>query len=108
MLDERARRGDEVNDLLETVKAYARQETIEPIRGGAKAAALGVAGVLFLGIGIIIILVATLRLLQTETTAFRGEWMALLPYLITFLAALACISVSLVFIRRSELDRGRR
>ena len=52
---ERSRASDDVGDVLDTVKAYAKQETIDPLKGGAKAAALGVAGSVFLGVGLIIV-----------------------------------------------------
>jgi hypothetical protein len=106
MLDERERRKDEVSDLLDTVTAYAKQETLGPLKGGVKAGALGLAGAISLGVGLIIILVAVLRLLQTETTAFHGEWMSVLPYVIVFFAALVCIAVSLAFIKRIDFERG--
>jgi hypothetical protein len=106
MLDEKERRKDEVSDLLDTVTAYAKQETLGPLKGGLKAGVLGLAGAITLGIGLIIILVAVLRLLQTETTAFEGKWMSALPYLIVFVAALACIATALAFIKRIEFEQG--
>ncbi len=106
MLDERERRKDEVGDLVDTVKAYALQETVGPLKGGVKAGALGVAGAISLGIGLIIILVALLRVLQTETTAFHGKWMSAVPYVITLAAALACIATALAFIKRIDFEEG--
>jgi uncharacterized membrane protein YidH (DUF202 family) len=108
VLDERTRRGDEVSDLLDTVKAYAKQETVEPLKGGVQAVAYGLGGVLCLGIGLVIILVGLLRLLQTETTAFRGEFMSVLPYLIVFAVALVAIVIALSLIKKVEFDRGER
>jgi uncharacterized membrane protein YidH (DUF202 family) len=108
MLDERTRRTDEVSDLLDTVKAYAKQETVEPLKGGLKAVALGLAGVLCLGVGIVVILVGVLRLLQTETTAFRGDFMSVLPYLIVFAIAVVAIGIALALINRVEFDRRER
>jgi hypothetical protein len=103
VLDEKTRRTDEVSDLLDTVKEYAKQETVGPLKGGVKAMALGLAGVFSLGIGVIILLVGVLRLLQEETDAFHGELMSVLPYLIVFVLAVALIVIALALIRRVEM-----
>ena len=102
MLDEKTRRSDEVGDLLDTVKTYAVQETVGPLKGGFKAMALGLAGVFCLGLGIIIMLVGILRVLQTETDAFHGDLMSVLPYLIVFVVALATIAIALALIKRID------
>jgi hypothetical protein len=104
--DEKGRRSAEVGDLLDTVKAYATQETVGPLQAGAKAMALGVAGVFFVGFGIIILQVALLRLLQTETSAFDGDLMSVVPYLIVFVVDLICIAVTLWFMRKGETKPG--
>jgi uncharacterized membrane protein len=108
MLDERTRRADEVSDLLDTVKTYARQETVGPLKGVGRSVGFGVAGALSLGVGIIIVIVAVLRLLQTETSAFHGDLMSVLPYLIVFVVAVALIVASLALIKRVDLDRQQR
>jgi len=102
MLDEKARRSDEVSDLFDTVKTYAVQETVGPLKGGFKAMVLGLAGVFCLGLGIIFILIAILRVLQTETDAFRGDLMSVLPYLIVLTVALAAIALAVLLIRRID------
>jgi hypothetical protein len=102
MLDEKARRSDEVSDLLDTVKTYAVQETVGPLKGGFKAMALGLAGVFCLGLGSIIMLVGILRLLQTETDAFHGDLMSVLPYLIVLAAALVAVVLALALIKRID------
>jgi hypothetical protein len=97
--DEKARRSAEVSDLLDTVKAYATQETIGPLKVGAKAAGLGLAGVFLLGFGIIILEVALLRVLQTETTAFEGDLMSAVPYVIVLVVTLVCIAIAVWLIK---------
>jgi hypothetical protein len=108
MLDERTRRSDEVSDLLGTVKTYAVQETVGPLKGGFKAMVLGLAGVFCLGLGIIFILIAILRVLQTETDAFHGDLMSVLPYLIVLAVAVATIVVALVLIKRIDMSPKER
>jgi Putative Actinobacterial Holin-X, holin superfamily III len=103
MLDEKTRRTDEVSDLLDTVKTYAVQETVGPLKGGVKAMALGLAGVFCLGLGIIFILIAILRVLQTETDAFHGDLMSVLPYLIVLTVAVAAILLAIALIKRIDM-----
>lgn len=77
-----------LSELWELVRAYVRQETLDPIKGVGKWVAFGVAGALLVGMGVVFLAVAVLRILQTETdTTFTGNW-SWAPYLIVF-AALA-------------------
>jgi cell shape-determining protein MreD len=54
----------------------------------------GIAGSLAIAIGSVVLLVALLRLLQTETGAFHGN-LSWVPYLIVLVLALAIIALSL-------------
>lgn len=73
----------EVQDLSQLLLAYVRQETIEPIKGIGRFLAFGLAGSLLLGLGLVMVMLALLRFLQTETGgAFDGH-LSWLPYLIT-------------------------
>jgi hypothetical protein len=56
----------------EKARRSATQETIGPLKGGAKAAGLGLAGVFLLGFGIIILEVALLRVLQRRPLRSRA------------------------------------
>ncbi|MGH9181892.1 MAG: hypothetical protein ACRDY5_09275 [Acidimicrobiales bacterium] len=77
----------EIKDLVDLVVAYARQETIEPLKGLARFAAFGLAGSLALSLGLVLLLLGGLRALQTETgTTFSGRW-SWAPYLLTVVAA---------------------
>lgn len=74
-------------DLVQLVIAYARQETIDPIKGLGRFLAFGMAGALAGSVGLVLLLLGTLRLLQTETgSAFDGRrtW---IPYLLVVLVA---------------------
>jgi hypothetical protein len=75
------------SELFELTKSYARQETIDPLKGIGRYLALGVAGALALGIGVILLMLAGLRALQTETgSTFTGNW-SWLPYVIVLVVA---------------------
>jgi predicted cobalt transporter CbtA len=70
-------------ELYDLVRAYAKQETLEPIKGLGRYAAFGVVGSVLIGIGVILLAVGVLRVLQTETgDTFDGAW-SWAPYLLT-------------------------
>lgn len=70
-------------ELKDLVVTYAKQETIEPIKGLGRFIAFGVAGSLLLANGLLLLILAILRVLQTELdTTFDGNW-SFAPYLIT-------------------------
>jgi predicted cobalt transporter CbtA len=82
-------------ELWELSTDYAKQETIDPLKGLGRFIAYGVAGALALGIGVILLLLAGLRALQTETnTTFTGTW-SFAPYLIVVAAGLVLIALAL-------------
>jgi hypothetical protein len=78
-----------VLELRDLIVAYARQETINPIKSLGRYILFGLAGALLLGLGVVLLGVGVLRLLQTETgSTFRGDW-SWAPYGIVFVALLA-------------------
>ena len=77
----------QVAELWDLVRAYAKQETVEPIKGLGRYAAFGVGGSVLLSVGLVLLTVGGLRALQTETgTTFEGNW-SWAPYLIALVAA---------------------
>ena len=85
------------------VRDYARQETIQPLKGLGRFLAFGVAGSVLVGIGVTLLFLAGLRALQTETgETFTGNW-SWAPYLIVTVAAalVAGLAVRAISNRRS-------
>ena len=81
------------SELWELSTAYAKQETIDPLKGLGRFLGYGVGGALLFGIGSILLLLAGLRALQTETdTTFTGN-LSFVPYLIVVAAALLLIGL---------------
>ena len=103
MLGTERSRGDDVSQLLDTVKAYAKQETLGPLKGVGRIIGLGLAGVICLGVGTVILLVALLRVLQTETSAFEGNW-SFVPYLIALVIAALVIALALSRIKKVDIE----
>ena len=81
-------------DVWELLVAYAKQETVEPLRGLQRWVAAGAGASLLIATGVSLLLLACLRALQTETgTTFTGNW-SWAPYLITLVGAALVIGVS--------------
>ena len=98
-------------ELWQLVVAYFKQETIEPLKGLIRFVAVGAGAMFCVGIGSVLVLLAGLRALQTETgDAFDGNW-SVLPYVIVFFAALLIAVLAGRAIgaekRRSERASGR-
>ena len=93
-------------ELKDLVVTYAKQETIEPIKGLGRFIAFGVAGSLLLANGLLLLALALLRLLQTELAdTFDGNW-SFAPYLITliFCAVLAGLAARAIGAAKNRKD----
>jgi Putative Actinobacterial Holin-X, holin superfamily III len=74
-------------ELWELSLAYAKQETVDPLKGLGRFLGYGVGGALLYGLGSVLLLLSLLRALQTETdTTFTGN-LSWVPYLIVTTAA---------------------
>jgi hypothetical protein len=81
-------------ELWELSTAYAKQETIEPLKGLGRFLSYGLGGALLLGIGVTLLLLSALRALQTETgTTFTGS-LSWIPYLIVLVAGVAVLGLA--------------
>ncbi len=81
-------------ELWDMTVTYARQETVEPLKGVGRFLSYGAAGSVALGVGAILIGLAALRALQTETgSTFTGN-LSWIPYLIVVLAGAAVIALA--------------
>lgn len=94
-------------DVLQIVVDYVKQETIEPIRGLGRFVAFGLTGSILIGSGLVLLLVAMLRLLQTETgTALTGN-LSWVPYGAVVIVALVLIGLFTWRISRGPAVRRR-
>jgi hypothetical protein len=71
-----------IRELKDLVVAYAKQETIDPIKGLGRYVGFGIAGAVLLGTGGFFLAMATLRVLQTQTGDTFADWRSFFPYLI--------------------------
>ncbi len=86
--------GDARRDAVSLVIAYVKQETLDPLKALGRFVLFGVVGSIAIAVGTIMLLLAGLRVLQTETGTFHGN-LSWVPYLIVAAAALAVIGLSL-------------
>jgi multisubunit Na+/H+ antiporter MnhB subunit len=73
----------DARELVDLVIAYAKQETLEPLKGLGKNALRGLGGAILLGIGGIFCSVSALRAMQSETDWFERHNLTYLPYFLT-------------------------
>ena len=79
-----------VPDTLQGIKdlliAYAKQETVDPLRNLGRFLGFGLGGVVLLLLGTLFLALSALRALQTQTgDVFDGGW-SWVPYVIVLLA----------------------
>lgn len=70
----------DARELVDLVIAYAKQETLDPLKGLGKNALKGIGGALLLGIGGIFCSIGALRAMQSETDWFEEHNVTYLPY----------------------------
>jgi hypothetical protein len=94
-------------DVVQLVLDYAKQETLEPLKGAARFVAFGVIGAVALSAGAMLLLLGLLRALQTETgSTFRGNW-SWAPYLLTAVAATMVMGLAAWRIRKGPAAKRK-
>ena len=87
---------DEAKELQQMLVTYAKQETVEPLKTLGGYLGKGIAGAIFMFLGIMFTGFGTLRFFQTRVDSFDGGgWGSLAPYGIT-IAVLAVMIALLV------------
>lgn len=87
-------------ELWELATSYAKQETIDPLKGLGRFLGYGIGGAIALGVGVVLLLLSGLRALQTETsTTFTGN-LTWVPYLIA--VAVGVLLIGLAMLRVSK------
>jgi peptidoglycan biosynthesis protein MviN/MurJ (putative lipid II flippase) len=94
-------------EAIHLVIEYVKQETLTPLKGLGRYLLFGIAGSLALCVGLVLLLVALLRALQTETgTTFTGD-LSWLPYVIVCAAAIMVIGLAAWRITKGSAARRR-
>lgn len=82
-----------LSELWEMLVSYAKQETVEPLKGLVRFVGYGVAGAVLTSVGLVLLTLAGLRALQTQTDGRLSGNLSWIPYL----AALVLLSVLVAF-----------
>jgi hypothetical protein len=94
-----------VGEIIDYVKAYAKQETLGPLRGAGSWLGYGFAAAASLGLGLVLILIGLLRLLQTEWTRSATGSLSWLSYLIVLIVAAIVLAITLMRIKKATLHK---
>lgn len=104
---------DKIGEFATMVVDYAKQETLDPLKNLKRYLARGMAGALCLGLGLVFLLLALLRGLQS-IDAFAKDGAepgasTLVPYAITLLAGFVVVALFVGMIKRdAEKLRSHR
>lgn len=91
------------DELLDLVVAYARQETIEPLRGAGRWILRGLAGMVLVSLGMVLFALGLLRAVQDLAGGtFDGSW-SFVPYVVGVVFSAIVVVVALTQIRRPHL-----
>ena len=106
--EDRRRRSASVDEVVDTVVAYVKHETIGPLRGAGRWLAWGTAVALLNGVGVSLALLGVLRLVQTEWASVTEGRLSWLPYLIVVVVGVVVIGVTLRRIDRATVMGDHR
>jgi hypothetical protein len=95
----------DAKELVDLVIAYAKQETIEPLKGLGKKTAFGLGGALLLGLGGVFVSMGALRAMQTETGWFEEHNLTYLPYIFTVIFLLLLSLIGWVSLGPGKKDK---
>jgi hypothetical protein len=88
------------SELWGLTKDYARQETVEPLKGVGRYLGYGAGGAILGGLGVILLMLSALRALQTETGDALDGNLSWLPYVIVLVVAGALAAGALSRIKK--------
>ena len=92
-----------IRELKDLVVAYAKQETIDPIKGLGRFVGFGIGGAVLLGTGCFFLAMAILRALQTQTGDAFADWRSFLPYLIVVILLFIVAYIAYVAAKKRRL-----
>ncbi len=95
----------EASALVDLIRAYVKQETVEPLKGLFRFVRWGFIGALALGIGTVLLALGLLRFLQTETGGRLDNNLSFVPYLIVLVV---CTAVAVLAATRIAKKASRR
>ena len=92
-----------IAEVVDLVTAYAKQETVEPIKKAGRFLGHGVAGAALLGVGLSLVLLGLLRVLQTEVDRLASGSLSWVSYLIVLIVCAGIIAITVSRISKTGL-----
>jgi hypothetical protein len=94
----------QIGEVIDLVKAYAKQETLGPLKGIGQKIGWGLAGAFSLGVSLFFISLGLLRLVQTKIPRIsHGAW-SWVPYLMIFVFCVLVTALALSRIAKIEKE----
>ena len=94
-----------VAEVVDLVTAYAKQETLGPLKGAGKWLGMGAIAATLMGLGLSLVILGVLRLMQTEWGRSARGSLSWLPYLIALIVCLGFIAIALLRINKDSLNK---
>ena len=99
-------------ETYELVRDYAKQEAVEPLKGAGRWLAFGLIAGFFMSVGIVILLLAVLRLSQDLILYTwwpdQADGLSFVPYVVTLVVGVVTSGVVWSRVSVFELNRGRQ
>ena len=93
----------DVKDLVQTLRDYAKQETVGPLKNLGRYLAFGIAGAVLMAIATVFLSLAAIRVLQSQLTWFDGNF-SFVPYLVGIVVLAVVAGLCAMAIGRDGFD----
>jgi cytochrome c biogenesis protein CcdA len=94
-----------LGDVIDFVKSYAKQETVDPLKGAGRWLGYGAAAAFAMGLGLMIVLLGLLRLIQTEVDRLATGSLSWAAYAVTLVVTLILLAITLMRVKKSTLNK---
>lgn len=93
-----------LSEVIDTVKLYAEQEIVGPLKGAGRWLGFGAAGSFTLALGLMLMLLGGLRALQTEWDRSASGSFSWVSYALVFVVTLVLLAITISRIKKSTLN----
>ena len=93
-----------LGEVIEFVKTYAKQETLDPLKGAGRWLAYGAAAAFAMGLGLMIVLLGVLRVVQTEVDRLATGSLSWAAYAVTLIVTIVLLAITLLRIKKTTLS----
>lgn len=90
------------SELWALTKDYAKQETIDPLKGVGRYLTFGVPGAVLIAFGTVLLMLSALRALQTQTGSTFDGSLSWLPYIIVLVVAVGFVALAVARITKTK------